>query len=70
MNTLDNLCLHQLYDKLEQLIQDRKDVRQYHKAPSGYTIEEYLQELDEEEQYLRMKIEELSIVQEDYSDEF
>ena len=69
MNTLDNLCLHQLYDKLEQLIQDLKDVRQYHKAPEGYTIEEYLQELDEEEQYLRMKIEELSIVQSDYFEE-
>ena len=69
MNTLDNLCLHQLYDKLEQLIQDRKDVRHYHKAPEGYTIEEYLQELDEEEQYLRMKIEELSIVQSDYFEE-
>ena len=48
MNSLDNMCLYQLYDELEQLIQERKDTRQYHKAPEGYTIEEYLQELDEE----------------------
>lgn len=69
MNSLDNMCLYQLYDKLEQLIQERKDTRQYHHAPEGYTIEEYLQELDEEETYIRMKIEELSIVQSDYFEE-
>lgn len=69
MNTLDNLCLHQLYEKLDALIKERKDTRQFHRAPEGYTVEEYLQELDEEETYLRMKIEELSIVQSDYFDE-
>ena len=69
MNTLDNLCLHQLYDKLEQLIQERKDTRRYHQAPEGYTVEGYLQELEEEETYVRMKIEELSIVQSDYFDD-
>ena len=69
MNSLDNKCLHQLYDELEHLIQERKDTRQFHKAPEGYTVEEYLQELDEEETYIRMKIEELSIVQDDYMDD-
>ena len=69
MNSLDNMCLYQLYDKLEQLIQERKDTKRYHQAPKGYTIEEYLQELDEEETYVRMKIEELSIVQSDYFEE-
>jgi hypothetical protein len=69
MNSLDNMCLHQLYDELERLIQERKDTRQYHHAPEGYTIEEYLQELDEEETYVRMKIEELSIVQDDFMDD-
>ena len=69
MNTLDNLCLHQLYEELDNLIDERKHVRQYHKAPEGYTIEEYLQELDEEETYVRMKIEELSIVQDDFMDD-
>lgn len=63
------MCLYQLYDKLEQLIQERKDTNRYHQAPEGYTIEEYLQELDEEETYVRMKIEELSIVQDDYMDD-
>lgn len=69
MNSLDNMCLHQLYDELERLIQERKGTRQYHHAPEGYTIEEYLQELDEEEAYIRMKIEELSIVQDDFMDD-
>ena len=69
MNSLDNMCLHQLYDELEQLIQEREDTRQFHKAPEGYTIEEYLQEIDEEETYIRMKIEELSIVQDDFMDD-
>lgn len=63
------MMLHQLYDKLDQLIKERKLVKQYHNAPLGYTVEEYLQELDEEETYIRMKIEELSIVQDDYVDD-
>jgi hypothetical protein len=58
-----------LYEELDRLIQERKDIRQFHKAPEGYTIEEYLQELDEEETYIRMKIEELSIVQDDFMDD-
>ena len=71
MNSLDYMCLHQLYEELERLIQERKDTRQYHHDPEGYTVEEYLQELEEEEIYVRMKIEELSIVQDDYfSNEF
>lgn len=69
MNTLDNLCLHQLYEELDRLIDERKNTRQFHRAPEGYTVEEYLQELDEEEVYIRQKIEELSIVQSDYFDE-
>ena len=69
MNSLDNMCLHQLYDKLDQLIEERKLVKQHHNAPLEYTVEEYLQELDEEETYVRMKIEELSIVQDDFMDD-
>lgn len=69
MNTLDNLCLHQLYDELDKLIERRKHLRQYRDVPQGQTLEEALQELDEEEIYLRMKIEELAIVQSDYFDE-
>jgi hypothetical protein len=61
--------MYQLYEELDRLIQERKDIRQFHKAPEGYTIEEYLQELDEEETYIRMKIEELSIVQDDFMDD-
>lgn len=71
MNYRDNKCLHELYDDLDELIELRKHYRQYRDVPEGYTLEEALQELDEEEIYLRMKIEELTIVQDDYSsDEF
>ena len=71
MNYLDNKCLHELHDELDSLIDKRKYIRQYRDIPEGYTMEEILTELDEEEIYLRMKIEELSIVQDDYSsDEF
>lgn len=63
------MMLHQLYDKLEQLIEERKLVKQHRNAPLEYTVEEYLQELDEEETYVRMKIEELSIVQDDFMDD-
>ena len=69
MNNLDNMMLHQLYNKLDQLIEERKLVKQYRNAPLEYTVEEYLQELDEEETYIRMKIEELSIVQDDFMDD-
>lgn len=69
MNYRDNQCIHQLYERLDTLIADRKRVRQYHKAPDGYSVEEYLQELDEEEVYLRSKIEELDIAQSDYFSE-
>lgn len=70
MNYLDNLCLHQLYDRLEELIAERKHLRQYRDVSEGLPLDEVLQELDEEEIYLRAKIEELEIVQEDFSDEF
>ena len=70
MNNLDNMMLHQLYDKLDKLIEERKLVKQHRNAPLEYTVEEYLQELDEEETYVRMKIEELSIVQDDYYNEY
>lgn len=63
---LDNMMLHQLYDKLDQLIKEIKLVKQYHRAPLEYTVDEYLQELDEESVCIRARIEELSIAQEDY----
>jgi len=69
MNTLDNKCLFQLYDELDQLIEERKHLKQYRHVPEGRTLEEVLQELDEEEIYIRQKIDELSIVQSDYFDE-
>lgn len=69
MNTYDNALLFQMYEELDQLIQKRKDLKKYKKAPEGMTYDEALQELDEEEVYIRAKIEELTIVQSDYFDE-
>lgn len=69
MNTLDNKLLFQLYDELDKLIEERKHLKQYRDVPEGTTLEEALQELDEEEYYLRAKIEELSIVQSDFMEE-
>jgi len=69
MNSLDNMLLFELYDELDKLIEQRRHLKQYRDVPKGSTLEEALQELDEEEYYLRAKIEELSIVQSDYFDE-
>ena len=68
MNNLDNLCLYQLYNELDKLIEERKQLKQYRQVPEGVTLEEALQELDEEEIYIKMKIDELSIVQSDFMD--
>lgn len=69
MTSIDNIPLHQLYDRLEELIAERKHLRQYRDVTAGLSLDEVLQELDEEEIILRAKIEELSIVEEDYSEE-
>ena len=68
MNYLDNKMLFELYDELEELIEQRKYIKKHRCAPDGKTYEQALQELDEEELYIRMKIEELSIVQSDFLD--
>lgn len=69
MNTYDNALLFQMYDELDKLIEERKELKITRKAPEGMTYEEALQELDEEEVYIRAKIEELSIVQSDFFDD-
>lgn len=68
MNFLDNKMLHELYDELDVIDEERKRLHHFYNVPEGSTIERRLQEIDEEEYYIRMKIEELSIVQDDYSD--
>lgn len=70
MNYLDSLRINELYDELEELAVQRKNIKRHRCAPDGKTYEQALQELDEEELYIRMKIEELSIVQEDFSEEY
>ena len=68
MNYLDNKMLFELYDELDAISEERKRLHNFYNVPEGSTIERRLQELDEEEYYIRMKIEELSIVQDDFSD--
>lgn len=69
MNYLDNKCLHELFDELDSLEIRKKDIKRYHDYPKHMTMEQALQEIEEEEIYIRAKIEELSIVQSDYFDD-
>lgn len=64
------MLLHELLDELDMVILRQKDLRRYRDVPKGYTLEQALQELEEEEIILRDKIEELSIVELDYTDEW
>lgn len=70
MKTYDNMLLHELLDELDKIIIQQKDLRRYRDVPKGYTLEQALQELYEEEIIIRNKIEELSIVELDYTDEW
>jgi hypothetical protein len=70
MKNYDNMLLHELLDELDMVILRQKDLRRYRDVPKGYTLEQALQELEEEEIILRDKIEELSIVELDYTDEW
>lgn len=70
MKNYDNMLLHELLDELDMVILRQKDLRRYRDVPKGYTMEQALQELEEEEIILRDKIEELSIVELDYTDEW
>lgn len=65
----DNMLIHELLDELDKIIIQQKDLRRYRDVPKGYTLEQALQELYEEEIIVRNKIEELSIVELDYTDE-
>lgn len=70
MSYLDNKMLFELYDELDSVIEQQKDLKRYRDVPEGKTLEQALQELEEEEYYIRMKIDELSIVQDDFSEEY
>lgn len=65
----DNMLLHELLDEFDKIIIQQKDLRRYRDVPKGYTLEQALQELYEEEIIVRNRIEELSIVELDYTDE-
>ena len=70
MKNYDNMLLHELLDELDMVVLRQKDLRRYRDVPKGYTMEQALQELEEEEIIIRDKIEELSIVELDYTDEW
>lgn len=64
------MLLHELLDELDMVILRQKDLRRYRDVPKGYTMGQALQELEEEEIIIRDRIEELSIVELDYTDEW
>lgn len=67
MTYLDNMLLHELYNELDKLEKQRKDLRKYRQYPEGVTLERALQDIDEDIIIIQARIEELEIVQEDYS---
>lgn len=69
MNYLDNMLLHELYHELDKLEMQRKDLRQFRQCPEGKSLEQALQEIEEEESSIRERIEELEIIQSDYNNE-
>lgn len=69
MNRYDSMMLCELFNELDRLEIKRKDIKRYHDYPKHMTQQEALQEVEEQVEYVKMKIEELNIIQSDYFDE-
>lgn len=69
MNYLDNQRVLELNDELERLAIRKKDIKRYHDYPRHLTMEQALQEVEEEEECIRMKLEEFKIIHSDYFDD-
>lgn len=69
MSKYDNKMLNELYDDLDKLYQEAADIRRYHKTTDGRDRFVALQEIEEEIIYIKMRIEEISIIQSDYTDD-
>lgn len=65
----DNKMLNELYSDLDKLYQEAADIRRYHKTEDGRDRYLALQEIEEEIIYIKMRIEEIQIIQSDYTDD-
>lgn len=65
----DNKMLNELYDDLDRLYQEQSDIRKYRNIKGVENREKALQDIEEEIIYIKMKIEEIEIIQSDYTDD-
>lgn len=69
MSKYDNKMLNELYDELDRVYQEQSDMKKYRTIKDPYERERVLQDMEEEIMYIKMKIEEIAIIQSDYSDD-
>lgn len=69
MSKYDNKMLNELYSDLDELYQEVSDIRRFHKTEDGRDKDAALQEIEEEIIYIKMRIEEIAIIQSDYTDD-
>lgn len=69
MSKYDNKMLNELYSDLDELYQEASDIRRFHRTEDGRDKDSALQEIEEEIIYIKMRIEEIAIIQSDYTDD-
>lgn len=69
MSKYDNKMLNELYSDLDELYQEASDIRRFHKTEDGRDKDVALQEIEEDIIYIKMRIEEIAIIQSDYTDD-
>ena len=69
MSKYDNKMLNELYSDLDEMYQEASDIRGFHKTEDGRDKDAALQEIEEEIIYIKMRIEEIAIIQSDYTDD-
>lgn len=68
MSKYDNKTLNELYNELDRLYQEQSDIRKYRQIKDPQERERKLQDIEEEIIYIKMRIEEIAIIQSDYTD--
>lgn len=69
MSKYDNKMLNELYSDLDELYQEASDIRRFHRTEDGRDKDAALQEIEEDIIYIKMRIEEIAIIQSDYTDD-
>ena len=69
MSEYDNKMLNELYNELDRLYQEQSDIRKYRQIKDPQERERKLQDIEEEIIYINMRIEEIAIIQSDYTDD-